>query len=646
MRAAVGAGLHHRLPHLRPGSGAARAARSRRRCGSLPQLEAAGVTLINTGIGWHEARIPTIAGMVPRAAFAWVTARLKTGTRLPGDCHQPHQRSRRRREPAAATARRTSCRWHGRCSPIRSSPNKAAHGPRRRDQHLHCLQPGLPRPHLRGQACDLPRESARRRARPSWCCVLCRRQARVRRRRGARGAGVRGRRPPSAAIASRCSSRMRRSAGSSVSHVKCRARKNFTRRCATSASPARRLGVDVRLGTRGDHLDSSSTATSMTSCSRRRTRRAFPEFPASSIRKSSAIRTCSAASARPAHASPSWAPAASASMSRRSSPRIAAPIAKPPRASTVRSGASTWTCARRAVCCRSRSRRPPAGRSTCCSGKTRGPARRSGSTTGWTHRTALLAHGVEMRSGVAYERIDDRGLHISTSERTRGARRGFHRDLCGTGIATELAEGLAFRAARARNWRRSAAPRSSMPSGPSAKARSSPRNSRLLDRSHRRMFDELAAQLPLWSDRDATDGWSLRESRRARRLTVRVFHSGRVEVVVPARTSQRTVERFIERHRPWIERKRAEARRNAVRRRALSAGVDRARWHRRDLAPARRAAARDGRASRPWRPDCCSSSGDRATRRAVLRGSADVAAEARRRRCSRRRWKRARARWV
>jgi len=34
-------------------------------------IERAGATIINTGIGWHEARIPTIATSVPRAAFAW-----------------------------------------------------------------------------------------------------------------------------------------------------------------------------------------------------------------------------------------------------------------------------------------------------------------------------------------------------------------------------------------------------------------------------------------------------------------------------------------------------------------------------------------------------------------------------------------------
>jgi len=46
-------------------------------------IEAAGVTLITTGIGWHEARIPTIAAMVPRGAFSGVTAKLKTHVSVP-----------------------------------------------------------------------------------------------------------------------------------------------------------------------------------------------------------------------------------------------------------------------------------------------------------------------------------------------------------------------------------------------------------------------------------------------------------------------------------------------------------------------------------------------------------------------------------
>jgi 2,4-dienoyl-CoA reductase (NADPH2) len=46
-------------------------------------IEGAGATIINTGIGWHEARIPTIATMVPRGAFTFVTARLKPEVGLP-----------------------------------------------------------------------------------------------------------------------------------------------------------------------------------------------------------------------------------------------------------------------------------------------------------------------------------------------------------------------------------------------------------------------------------------------------------------------------------------------------------------------------------------------------------------------------------
>ncbi|HWJ05155.1 MAG TPA: NADPH-dependent 2,4-dienoyl-CoA reductase [Steroidobacteraceae bacterium] len=46
-------------------------------------VERAGATIINTGIGWHEARIPTIATSVPRAAFAWVTRKLKGEVSIP-----------------------------------------------------------------------------------------------------------------------------------------------------------------------------------------------------------------------------------------------------------------------------------------------------------------------------------------------------------------------------------------------------------------------------------------------------------------------------------------------------------------------------------------------------------------------------------
>jgi 2,4-dienoyl-CoA reductase (NADPH2) len=47
------------------------------------EIEKAGATLINTGIGWHEARVPTIATSVPRAAFSWVTKKLMGHVSIP-----------------------------------------------------------------------------------------------------------------------------------------------------------------------------------------------------------------------------------------------------------------------------------------------------------------------------------------------------------------------------------------------------------------------------------------------------------------------------------------------------------------------------------------------------------------------------------
>lgn len=63
----------------------------------------------------------------------------------------------------------------------------------------------------------------------------------------------------------------------------------------------------------------------------------------------------------------------------------------------------------------------------------------------------------------------------------------------------------------------------------------------------------MSAQLQLFESREATPHWTVRVSRRARRLSVRVYPGGRVEIVVPPHASAATVQRFVGSHREWIE---------------------------------------------------------------------------------------------
>ena len=138
-------GRHLREPHALPGARSCGA--SRERVGpdfiiifrlsmldlveggsTLPEvielaqaLEAAGVTILNTGIGWHEARIPTIATEVPRAAFAWVTAAAQ-GQGV-ASRWSPPTASTRPRWPSRCwpTGRPTWSRWPGRSWPTPTS---------------------------------------------------------------------------------------------------------------------------------------------------------------------------------------------------------------------------------------------------------------------------------------------------------------------------------------------------------------------------------------------------------------------------------------------------------------------------------------------------------------------------------------------
>ena len=168
--------------------------------------------IINTGVGWHEARIPTIATRVPRAAFAWVTRRLKGAVKIPlittNRINDP--------EVAEAILARGDADMVSMARPFLADAefvNKAGAGPRRRNQHLHRLQPGVPRPHLPaqdrvlpGQSVRLPRnrtraradrhaEQGRRRRRRPGGHGLRRRRCRTRARGHAVRCGRRNRRP-------------------------------------------------------------------------------------------------------------------------------------------------------------------------------------------------------------------------------------------------------------------------------------------------------------------------------------------------------------------------------------------------------------------------------------------------------------------
>ena len=196
-------------------------------------LEAAGASIINTGIGWHEARVPTILTQVPRAAWAWTTERLRPELGIPVCASNRINTPEVAEEILADGTGRPG--QHGPAVPRRPGVREQGRGrPRRRDQHLHRLQPGLPRPHVRQQARQLPgepaglprdrrscspRPGARRRSRSSapvrpGCPPPCP--------------------PPSAATRSRSSRPGPRSAASSASRCGSPARRSSPRRCATT----------------------------------------------------------------------------------------------------------------------------------------------------------------------------------------------------------------------------------------------------------------------------------------------------------------------------------------------------------------------------------------------------------------------------
>jgi 2,4-dienoyl-CoA reductase (NADPH2) len=381
----------------------------------LPQLESAGVTLIDTGIGWHEARVPTIAGMVPRAAFAWVTARIKASTRLPVIA------TNRINDPQVAeqllstgTADLISM-----ARPLLADAEfgrKAAEG---RESEINtciaCNQACLDKIFTGKRATCLVNPRA------AYETELVYRPARAARRICVVGAG-----PAGMACAVTAAERGHRvtlfEQGTEIGGQFCFAREvpgkeEFRQTLRYFRRRIELLGIELRLGT------TATTETLITGqyddvVLAAGVRARVPGIPG--IEHPKVITYPELLSGQ-----------------RTAGERVAIVGA-----GGIGFDVATFLTARRAIDPDTDTReycaewgidmelRAPGGllpkpkaqaaKRTIylLQRKSTRPGATLGLTTGWAHRTALLAHGVQMRAGVNYERIDDRGLHIATERGT------------------------------------------------------------------------------------------------------------------------------------------------------------------------------------------------------------------------------------
>jgi 2,4-dienoyl-CoA reductase (NADPH2) len=375
----------------------------------LSQLETAGVTLFNTGIGWHEARVPTIAGMVPRAAFAWVAGRLRQCTRLPVIA------TNRINDPAIAEEilRQGTADLVSMARPLLADPefaNKAAAG---REAEINtciaCNQACLDRIFAGKRASCLVNPRAARET------ELLLSRAPVLKRVCVVGAG-----PAGLACAVAAAER-----GHSVALLEREAeiggqfryarevpgKEEYRETLRYFAARLRGLGVDVRLGTTahaGTFADESFDDVVVAAGVLPR----VPRIPG--IEHPKVISYPDLLSGR----------------------RVAGKRVAIIGAGGIGFDVATYLTAHRAPDVQAARReycaewgidmqlRAPGGLLSRpevrpCTRKVYLLQRKVsrlgatlGRTTGWAHRMSLLAHGVEMRGGVTYERIDDDGLHI------------------------------------------------------------------------------------------------------------------------------------------------------------------------------------------------------------------------------------------
>ena len=162
------------------------------------EVEAAGATMINSGFGWHEARVPTIVTSVPNSAFVDISSAVAEHVDIPVVA------SNRINMPQAAEQILADTHVQlismARPAAVGSELGRQGAGRcRRRDQHVHLLQSGLPRPRVRAQEGVVSAQPARRPGDRPGARADAPHPPRGGCRRGTRGSGHRGAPPPNAA---------------------------------------------------------------------------------------------------------------------------------------------------------------------------------------------------------------------------------------------------------------------------------------------------------------------------------------------------------------------------------------------------------------------------------------------------------------